>query len=105
MWSHVVYTVTLLDVYTDPVLGLRRTPAVFTKFKDAVYAVRNNLQDLSDNGTYQYAVIEETVLNYIRPSVDHNTTCWWFKFNGSTQEYEPICSPPQFRFMSGFGIG
>lgn len=105
MWTNVVYTVTVIDGYTDRVLGIRRTPAIFTKFKDAVYTVRNNVSDLSDGGTYQFAVIEETVLNEVRPNVDRNNTCWWFKYNGATGEFDPICAPQHFRFMSGFGIG
>lgn len=104
-WNDIVYTVTVIDLCTDPPLGLRRTPAIYTRFKDAVFALRNNCHDISDGGLYRFAVIEETMLNVVRPNLEHNTTCWWFKYNGATDEYEPICSPPRFRKMSGFGIG
>lgn len=104
-WTDSVYTVTVLDVYSDPVLGIRRTPAIFTRFKDAVFAVHNNLNDIADHGQYQYAVIEETVLNLIYPSHTRHTTCWWYKYNSALDEFEPTAAPAQFRTLNGFGIG
>ena len=100
-----VYTVTVIDLYTDKVLGIRRTPVVYTQFKFAEHSVKNNSNDLSD-GSYQYAVIEETMLNVIRPTVDYiKPTQWWYKYNSVTNEFEEYQVPPQLRNQSGFGIG
>lgn len=101
-----IYTVTVIDLYTDKVLGIRRTPVVYTQFKLAEHSVKNNSNNLSDGLTYQYAVIEETVLNVIRPSVDYMTPKqWWYKYNSVTDEFEECKIPPQLRNQCGFGIG
>lgn len=102
-----VYTVTVIDLYTDKVLGIRRTPVIYTQFKFAEHSIKNNSNNLSDDLTYQYAVIEETVLNIIRPCVDYMTPKqWWYKYNSATNEFEE-CSkiPPQLKNQCGFGIG
>jgi hypothetical protein len=106
MINPIVYTVTVIDLYTDKVLGIRRTPAIFTQFKYAEHAVKNNSGDLSDGLTYQYAVIEETVLNIIRPCIDEiKSNKWWYKYNSAIDEFE-VCNPPiQLANHSGFGIG
>ena len=104
--SAIVYTVTVIDLYTDKVVGVRRTPGVFTQFKHAEYIVRNNTNDLSDGLTYQYAVIEETMLNIVRPCIDViRPTQWWYKYNSATNEFECCQVPPQLKNMCGFGIG
>jgi hypothetical protein len=106
MINPIVYTVTVIDLYTDKVLGIRRTPAIFTQFKYAEHAVKNNSSNLSDDITYQYAVIEETVLNVIRPCVEHITpTQWWYKYNSVIDEFEQCKVPPQLQNLCGFGIG
>jgi len=103
-----VYTITVIDTVGDPVLGIRRTPAIFSNLKDAVDAVRNNDYDLSEDNYYQYAVIEETLLNVVRPDLLAPTHKMWFKFNTVLQEFE-MCRleqiPKQLRNLSGFGIG
>jgi len=105
MINPIVYTVTVIDLYTDKVLGIRRTPVIYTQFKFAEHSVKNNTMSLSD-GTYQYAVIEESVLNVIRPCVDYIIpTRWWYKYNSATDEFEECQCPPQLRNQSGFGIG
>jgi hypothetical protein len=106
MTNPTVYTITVIDLYTDKVLGIRRTPAVFTQFKYAEHAVKNNSNNLSDGLTYQYAVIEETSLNVIRPSIDYiQPKQWWYKYNSVTDEFESCKVPPQLINQSGFGIG
>ncbi len=104
----IVYTVTVVDVVSDPVLGSRRTPAVFTTMEQAVATVRNNEGDLTDNNLYQYAVIEETYLNMVRPDTVHSTRMLWFKYNTAAQEFE-VCPvenlPGSLSRLSGFGIG
>jgi len=104
----VVYTVTVLDVMGDPVLGSRRTPAIFTTAEGAFTAVLNNEGDLADHNLYQYAVIEKTQLNEIRPQLYTDTTKWWFKYNTVTEEFEPCSAsvvPPRIARLTGFGIG
>jgi hypothetical protein len=102
----VIYTVTVIDMYTDKVLGIRRTPGIFTELRFAQHVVRNNTKDLSDGGLYQYAVIEETLLNVVRPCVDMITpTHWWYKYNSATEEFEEFKCPPQLIHQCGFGIG
>lgn len=103
----IVYTVTMLDVVGDPVLGNRRTPAVYTSLKDAISAVKNNEGDMADDGFYQYAVIEETLLNVIYPFIDNGERLW-FRYNAVTDEFEE-CSrthvPINLLRLHGFGIG
>ncbi len=105
MINPIVYTVTVIDLYTDKVLGTRRTPVIYTQFKFAEHSVKNNTMNLSD-GTYQYAVIEESVLNVIRPTIDFMKPIqWWYKYNSVTDEFEECQVPHQLRNQSGFGIG
>ena len=101
----IVYTITVIDLYTDKVLGLRRTPAIFTDLHTAVYTVRNNVDNLSDGILYQYAVIEESVLNVVRPNLEANGFRLWFKYNSAKDEFEECPVPSQLRMQSGFGIG
>lgn len=106
MNNPIVYTVTVIDLYTDKVLGIRRTPAIFTQFKYAVLAIKNNTDDLADGLTYQYAVIEETMLDVIRPCVHEiKSNKWWYKYNSVLDEFEESNAPPQLMNQSGFGIG
>ena len=106
MTNNIVYTVTVIDLYTDKVLGFRRTPAIFTDVHQAVYVVKNNICDLSDGINYQYAVIEESVLNVVRPSLDYvKPFQLWFKYNSVTDEFEQCNVPHQLNGQSGFGIG
>ena len=81
MINQTVYTITVLDLYTDKILGIRRTPAIFTDLHDAIYTVRNNVDNLSDGILYQYAVIEESLLNVVRPNIEHSSLRLWFKYN------------------------
>ena len=105
MINPIVYTVTVIDLYTDKVLGLRRTPAIFTDLNKAIYTVRNNVENLSDGIMYQYAVIEESELNVVRPNLDAQKFRVWFKYNSVLDEFEETSPPPQLRTQSGFGIG
>jgi hypothetical protein len=104
----IVYTITVLDFVADPVLGNRRTPAIFTTLEKARSVVKNNEQDLSDGVLYQYAVIEETHLNVIRPDVFYDTKKYWFKYNSALDEFVE-CDPKDIPYpankLSGFGIG
>ena len=105
MTSTTVYTVTVIDLYSDPTLGVRRTPVIYLELGDAVYAVKNNLGNMSDGITFQYAVIEETRLNVVRPQLDYPQQSWWFKYNSAADEFISCGVPPQLRNQSGFGIG
>ena len=106
MINPIVYTVTVIDLYTDKVLGIRRTPVIYTQFKYAEYTVKNNSNNISDGTTYQYAVIEETSLNVIRPCIDYMIpNRWWYKYNSVTDEFEESRCPPQLINQCGFGIG
>lgn len=105
MINRIVYTVTVIDLYTDKTVGLRRTPAIFTDKNEAIYVVKNNQHNLSDNLNYQFAVIEETLLNYVRPSMDMELNRWWYKHNSATGEFVECMCPPQLMNQSGFGIG
>jgi len=103
----IVYTVTVLDIIGDPVLGNRRTPAIFTSLEAAIQTVLDNDGDLADDNLYQYAVIEETLLNTVRPYVQCGERLW-FKYNSILQEFEQIDVlrvPPQISRLYGFGIG
>jgi hypothetical protein len=103
-----VYTVTMIDLMGDSVLGNRRTPAIFTKLSDARQAVVNNENDLCDGNLYQYAVIEKSQLNTVRPDLHLDKQHFWFKFNTVTQEFEPIdvvSVPKNIVRLRGFGIG
>lgn len=103
----IVYTVTVLDVIGDPILGNRRTPAIYTNLKEAISAVKNNDNDLSDDGLYQYAIIEETLLNEIRPHLQDGVR-WWFRYNAIIDEFEECDTlqvPSHINRLYGFGIG
>tara|TARA_R110000868_G_scaffold116936_1_gene310840 strand:- start:565 stop:882 length:318 start_codon:yes stop_codon:yes gene_type:complete len=105
MINPIIYTITVIDVYTDKVIGVRRTPAIYTELYLAKSAVRNNTKDLADKGQYQYAVIEETVVNVIRPCDVITPTHWWFKYNSATDEFEECKVPNGFLYQCGFGVG
>ena len=100
-----IYTVTVIDLYTDKVLGLRRTPVIFTDLNKAIYTVRNNVDNLSDGILYQYAVIEESTLDVVRPNLEHSSLRLWFKYNSALDEFVECNAPPQLRMQTGFGIG
>jgi len=103
----IVYTVTTIDLSDECILGTRRTPAIFTTLASATYAVKNNELDLADGGTYQYTVIEKTLLNAIRPDTQNNLRLW-FVYNAIADEFEsvnPSKLPPQLSKLYGFGIG
>lgn len=104
----IVYTVTLIDVMRDSVLGDRRTPAIFTSRRDAVQAVLNNQDDLCDSNQYQYAVIEKSQLNVVRPDLRLDKEQLWFRFNTATQEFQSwdvSLVPKNIARLRGFGIG
>ena len=104
----IVYTVTVVDVVSDPILGNRRTPAIFTSLDKALAAVRNNDCDLTDDNLYQYAVIEETHLDVVRPDIHMATQRIWFKYNTALEEFEQCTFesiPRNFVRLRGFGIG
>jgi hypothetical protein len=106
MINPIVYTVTVIDLYADKVLGIRRTPVIYTDLKIAIQSVKDNSNNLSDGLNYQYAVIEQTVLNVIRPCVDViKPIHWWFKYNSATDEFEECKPPLGFQYQCGFGIG
>ena len=103
----IVYAIAVLDILGDPILGNRRTPAIFTTLKDAIQAVKNNENDLSDDGLYQYAVIEETLLNEIRPHLSDGGR-WWFRYNSIIDEFEQCKEssvPSHISRLYGFSIG
>jgi hypothetical protein len=105
MTTNIVYTVTVIDLRNLLPLGIRRTPLVCTDIEDAIYAVKNNMQDLADGATYQYAVIEKTVLNVVRPNIEGDGSRFWYKYNSVTDEFEPCEVPKALRNQTGFGIG
>lgn len=103
----IVYSITVIDIIEDPVLGIRRTPAIFTSLDEAISTIKNNEENLSDDGLYQFAVIEETLLNSIRPIISDGIKIW-FKYNSITDEFEEcdvINIPSKIARLSGFGIG
>lgn len=103
--NNIVYTVTTVDIYTDPILGIRRTPVIFTQLHEAIFTVKNNIQDLSDAGTFQYIVIEETQLNVVRPGLVTPLRRWWFKYNAAMDEFVQDVPPAALWNQVGFGIG
>jgi len=92
----------------DSTFGIRRTPAIFSSLEHAIHSVRNNEHDMCENNSYQYAVIETTALDLIRPDLYIDTNKKWFKFNTVLQEFEPCLTqhiPLSLQRLSGFGIG
>lgn len=90
---------------TDNILGFQKTPAIFTDLNRAIYAVINNENDLADDSTYQYAVIEQTTLNEIRPLLECASIKYWYQYNSVIDEFQPCNEPKQFARVNGFGIG
>jgi hypothetical protein len=78
---------------------------ICTELKDAIYIVRNNIRDLADSATYQYAVIEKSRTNEIRPNLETQSLRLWYKYNSIKDEFESCDSPAQLRNQTGFGIG
>lgn len=105
MNSKIIYTVTVIDLRTNLPLGLRRTPLICTDIEDAIFAVKNNLNDLADGATYQYSVIEKSLLNEIRPNLETQSMQLWYKYNSVTDEFENCDVPSLLRYQTGFGIG
>ena len=105
MITSTVYTVTVIDLRNLLPLGIRRTPLICTELEDAIYAVKNNLRDLADGATYQYAVIERSMLNEIRPNLEQTSMRLWYKYNSVIDEFEPCDIPVALRNQTGFGIG
>jgi len=105
MITSTVYTVTVIDLRNLLPLGIRRTPLICTELEDAIYAVKNNLRDLADGATYQYAVIERSILNEIRPNLEQTSMRLWYKYNSVIDEFEPCDIPVALRNQTGFGIG
>ena len=105
MISSTVYTVTVIDLRNLLPLGIRRTPLICTELEDAICAVKNNLRDLADGSTYQYAVIERSLLNEIRPNLEQQSMRLWYKYNSVIDEFEPSEMPVALRNQTGFGIG
>ena len=103
--NNIVYSVTVIDTRAGDILGFRRTPVICINLQDAIFTVKNNIQDLSDDSTFQYAVIEETELNVIRPNLETSSKQWWYRFNSVSGEFTRIDKPQQFLHQSGFGIG
>lgn len=103
--SKVVYSVTVIDLRSNLPLGIRRTPVICTDINDALYAVKNNLQDLADGVTFQYAVIEKTLLDEIRPNLEIHSLRLWYKYNSVTDEFESCSAPTMLYNQTGFGIG
>ena len=104
----IVYTVTVIDMVHDSILGFRRTPAIFANLKDAINAVLNNERNLNDDNLYQYAVVEKSQLNTIRPDLHLDKQQFWFRFNTALQEFEPCeitLVPTNIARLRGFGIG
>jgi hypothetical protein len=104
----IVYTVTVLDLVGNPILGDRRTPVIFTDLAKAISAIKNNDHDLADSALYQYAVIEETYLNVIRPDLLYDIKQLWFKYSPVMDEFVECRAediPSSISRLSGFGIG
>lgn len=107
MTKMIVFSVTVIDIIGDPVLGSRRTPGIFTTLEKALSVVKNNEGDIADNNLYQYAVIEETLLDELRPTLLDGVKLW-FKYNTITDEFDPCSNttlPFQLNRLHGFGIG
>lgn len=100
-----VYTVTVIDLRNFHPLGIRRTPIICLSLENAIYAVKNNLDDLADGASYQYAVIEESQLNTVRPNLEIPKLRLWYKYNSVIDEFEPCEAPVSLRNQTGFGIG
>jgi hypothetical protein len=105
MITSIVYTVTVIDLRNLLPLGIRRTPLICTDLEDSIYAVKNNLRDLADGSTYQYAVIEQNVLNEVRPNLEQQSMRLWYKYNSVIDEFESCEAPQALRNQTGFGIG
>lgn len=105
MITSVIYTVTVIDLRNLLPLGIRRTPVICTDLEDAIYAVKNNLRDLADGATYQYAVVERSVLNEVRPNLEQQSMRLWYKYNSVLDEFESCEAPQALRNQTGFGIG
>lgn len=105
MISSIIYTVTVIDLRNLLPLGIRRTPLICTDLEDAIYAVKNNLRDLADGSSYQYAVIERNVLNEVRPNLEQDSMRLWYKYNSVIDEFESCEAPAALRNQTGFGIG
>lgn len=66
----------------------QRTPAIFTKYEDALNALFHNVMDLYEY-IYDYAVLETLPVGFY-PTIYKEYRCEYFKFNADKKGYERI---------------
>lgn len=94
----VIYAVTMV---TD--VSHTRCVGVFGKYAEARKVVERNELDISDGGTYQYAVISPVPLGDVYPLCRSED---WFVYDTKLETYTSLSTvPPQFENIVGWGIG
>lgn len=77
-----------------------RTIAWVSEFGDANRIVFENIGDLSEQGYYKLAVIEE-IYEGIYPTAARQ---WWFMWNRDLEKYIPINRPQQYKLFGRIGM-
>lgn len=85
-----IFNVSTVDVTDSMIKHSVCTVGVFTDYTKALYAIRNNEEDISEDGVNTYCVIEHTESDMVHPQ--HNKL-EWFNWDEIEQEYLP-CDPP-----------
>lgn len=78
-----------------------RSVGYTTNYYDAAIQVMENACDISEEGFYRYAVIEE-----VKPGIyTFPRKEYWFFWNKDTEAYSPCEKPEKFRQIVGFSLG
>lgn len=104
----VIYTVTvfqnikhnMLDKHRYiPTFGDRRCLGWFNNIDEAKTSIKDHAKDMNNDGTYNYAIIEEMPTGILV----QDTNRLLYKWNGS--DFEEIHIPTELEHSCNFGIG
>jgi hypothetical protein len=94
-----IFTVTTVRHLTA--VGGIRAVGFFHTFEEASECVAENAGDISEEGYYRFAVIEEVQPGiYVYP----RNESWW-AWDKEKEKYFPCEKPQQFKQVAGFGLG
>lgn len=93
-----IYTVT---TQRPALYAGHRCVGYYEDLKDAEECVINNDCDISEEGYYRYAIIEEIEPGlYTFPRKE-----FWYRWDGRDKKYHPCEKPKQFKNTAGWGMG
>jgi hypothetical protein len=98
-YEQTIFLVTTLQ-FADPARNMRCV-GFYYDHEEADDLVVNNRMDISEDGYYRFAVIEQKSEGiYCTPYNE-----WWYKYNRKTDKYERCEKPEKLHNIICFGIG